>query len=109
MNMMFLFVFPIKCLYWHFIVTHGNDPHPLFQINIVGVKRLGNLETCTVEDLDVALNGCVRSTFIVCKEAIPELIKTKGAIVNMSSVSGIRAVSIDATAEKFVNFFLQLQ
>jgi NAD(P)-dependent dehydrogenase (short-subunit alcohol dehydrogenase family) len=46
-----------------------------------------------VEDLDVALNGCVRSTFIVCKEAIPELIKTKGAIVNMSSVSGIRAVS----------------
>lgn len=46
-----------------------------------------------MEDLDVALNGCVRSTFIVCKEAIPELIKTKGAIVNMSSVSGIRAVS----------------
>ena len=64
------------------------------QINIVGIKRLGNMETCTVEDLDVALNGCVRSTFIVCKEAIPELIKTKGAIVNMSSVSGIRAVCI---------------
>ena len=65
-------------------------PTPFFQINIVGVKRLGNLETCTVEDLDVALNGCVRSTFIVCKEAIPELIKTKGAIVNMSSVCEYR-------------------
>ena len=75
------------------------------QINIVGIKRLGNLETCTVEDLDVALNGCVRSTFIVCKEAIPELIKTKGAIVNMSSVSGIRAVSV-YQAILFINKFI---
>ncbi len=60
-------------------------------INIVGHKRLGNLETCDIDDLDVALNGCVRASFMVCKAAIPHLIETKGCVVNMSSVSGIRA------------------
>ena len=48
------------------------------QINIVGVKRLGNLEMCDIDDIDVALNGCVRSTFICCKVALPHLIETKG-------------------------------
>ena len=60
-------------------------------INIVGHKRLGNLEMCDIDDLDVALNGCVRASFMMCKAALPHLIESKGCVVNMSSVSGIRA------------------
>ncbi len=71
------------------IANHSFFP----QVNIVGMKRLGNIETVTIDDIDACLNGTVRATFIMCKAATPHLIETKGNIVNMSSVSGMRAVS----------------
>ena len=49
-----------------------------YVINIVGVKRMGNIETCSLDDLDFVLNGSVRSTFIVSKTCVPHLIETKG-------------------------------
>ena len=80
-------------------------------INIVGIKRLGNLETCDVDDIDTALNGCVRSTFIMCKVASTHLIASKGCIVNMSSVSGIRAYHLGlpyGTAKAAINHMTRI-
>jgi len=80
-------------------------------INIVGVKRLGNLETCDIDDLDTTLNGCVRGTFIMCKAVLPHLMQTKGSIVNMSSVSGLRAYHFGlpyGTAKAAVNHMTRI-
>ena len=48
------------------------------KVNIVGGKRMGNIETCSWEDLDECLTLSVRTTFIVSKVAIPHLIESKG-------------------------------
>ena len=63
-------------------------------INNAGATRARNIDTCTIEDLDWCYNVLVRSVFMMSKAAIPHLEKTKGAILNMSSLAGLRPVSI---------------
>ena len=48
------------------------------------------METCEIEDLDWCFNVLVRSVFMMTKAATPHLEKTKGAIINMSSLAGLR-------------------
>ena len=62
-------------------------------INNAGATRARNIDTCTIEDLDWCYNVLVRSVFMMTKAAIPHLEKTKGAILNMSSLAGLRPVS----------------
>ena len=62
-------------------------------INNAGATRARNIDTCTIEDLDWCYNVLVRSVFMMSKAAIPHLEKTKGAILNMSSLAGLRPVS----------------
>lgn len=60
-------------------------------INNVGYMVPGSIENLTMEDYDAQMATNVRSIFELTKLAIPCLIETKGNIVNVSSVGGIRA------------------
>merc|ERR1712173_387210 len=59
-------------------------------VNNAGATRARNIDTCEIEDLDWCYNVLVRSVFMMSKAAIPHLEKTKGAIINMSSLAGTR-------------------
>ena len=63
-------------------------------VNSAGILVTGSLEAMTLEDYDRQMNINVRSVIQACKLAAPHLITTKGNIVNVSSVTGLRAVSI---------------
>ena len=68
-------------------------------VNNAGVLEMGNIENTTLEQYDRVMNVNVRSIYQLTMLATPELIKTKGNIVNISSVNGIRSVS------KFLHFY----
>jgi NAD(P)-dependent dehydrogenase (short-subunit alcohol dehydrogenase family) len=63
------------------------------QVNSAGIQIPGSIETAKLEDYDRQMNTNVRSLFILTQLAVPHLIKTKGNIVNVSSVAGLRSVS----------------
>jgi len=60
-------------------------------VNSAGILVSGSIETLSLEDYDRQMNVNTRSVFITMKAAIPHLKKTKGNIVNVSSVNGLRA------------------
>jgi len=54
--------------------------------------NVGNsIETTTLEQWETVMNTNLRSSFLITQYAIPHLEKTKGNIVNVSSLSGLRA------------------
>ena len=60
-------------------------------VNAAGIIASGNIETTRLEDWDTMLNVNVRGPFYLIQRALPYLIESKGNIVNVSSVGGIRA------------------
>lgn len=60
-------------------------------INNAGFSRPGTIETTTVEDFDAIMSTNVRGTFLLTQLAVPHLIQSKGNIVNISSVCGLRS------------------
>lgn len=60
-------------------------------INNAGILESGTIETTSLEQYDRVMNTNVRSMFHLTSLAVPYLIKTKGNIVNVSSVNGIRS------------------
>lgn len=60
-------------------------------INSAGVIGSGTIETTTLEQYDHIMNVNVRAIFRLTQLAVPYLIQTKGNIVNLSSVCGIRS------------------
>ncbi|XP_072035755.1 3-oxoacyl-[acyl-carrier-protein] reductase FabG-like [Amphiura filiformis] len=62
-------------------------------VNNAGIIALDNIENTNLEKLDNMLNVNVRSVFNLTHHAVPHLIKTKGNVVNVSSVNGLRAFS----------------
>jgi len=59
-------------------------------VNNAGATRARNIDNCDIDDLDWCYNVLVRSVFMMTKAAIPHLEKTKGAIIMMSSLAGLR-------------------
>ncbi len=61
--------------------------------NAVGVsgRRWGDgpVDACTEEAWALVLNVNLTSMFLVCKYTLPHLLKTRGVVVNLSSVLGI--------------------
>lgn len=60
-------------------------------VNAAGIIMNGSIETTQVDDWDKMMNVNVRSMFYLMNRCVPELAKTQGNIVNVSSVAGPRA------------------
>lgn len=60
-------------------------------INNAGILESGTIETTSLEQYDRVMNTNVRGPYHLTMLAVPHLIETKGAIVNVSSVVGIRS------------------
>lgn len=58
-------------------------------VNGVGNAFFGSTETLEVSDFNQALQTNVTSAFVFSKFALPELIKTKGNIINISSIQSL--------------------
>ncbi|GAB0091962.1 hypothetical protein DMENIID0001_068850 [Sergentomyia squamirostris] len=62
-------------------------------VNNAGIFEWGSLEETSLEQYDKIMKTNVRSVYHLTMLAVPHLIKTKGNIVNISSISGTRASS----------------
>ncbi len=60
-------------------------------VNSAGVIKNGSIETTSLDDWDKMLNINLRSVFALSQKCVPHLAKTKGNIVNVSSVAGTRS------------------
>lgn len=60
-------------------------------VNAAGILASGNIENTKLQDWDYMMNINVRAPFYLIQRAMPHLIERKGNVVNVSSVTGIRA------------------
>lgn len=60
-------------------------------VNAAGHISNGTIETTTLDQWDAMLNINLRSVLLLIKKALPSLIERRGNIVNVSSVTGLRA------------------
>ena len=60
-------------------------------VNAAGILLNGTIENTTLDDWDKMMNINLRSVFFMMQKCVPHLEKTKGNVVNVSSVAGIRA------------------
>ena len=60
-------------------------------VNAAGIIGNGTIENTRLADWDDMFNVNVRSPFYLIQRAMPHLIERKGNVVNVSSVTGIRA------------------
>ena len=60
-------------------------------VNAAGIIASGTVENTSLEDFDSMMDINVRSVFHLIQLAVPYLEKTKGNVVNVSSVTGTRA------------------
>ncbi|XP_077293605.1 3-oxoacyl-[acyl-carrier-protein] reductase FabG-like isoform X3 [Arctopsyche grandis] len=60
-------------------------------VNNAGVIELGSIENTSLGQYDRMMNTNVRSVYQMTMLAVPHLVQTKGNIVNVSSVNGMRA------------------
>ena len=60
-------------------------------VNAAGIIGTGTIENTTLETWDTMFNINLRSVFYLMQLAVPHLEKTHGSIVNVSSVTGLRA------------------
>ena len=62
-------------------------------VTCAGILNTGTLESLSMEEYDKLMNINCRSVMLMMKLSVPHLIESKGNIVNVSSVTGLRAVS----------------
>ncbi|XP_034250742.1 3-oxoacyl-[acyl-carrier-protein] reductase FabG-like [Thrips palmi] len=62
-------------------------------VNNAGIIGVGSIENTSLAQYDQMFNTNVRSVYHLSMLAVPHLVKTKGNIVNVSSVNGLRAFS----------------
>ena len=60
-------------------------------VNAAGIIASGTIENTSLSDYDLMMNINVRSVFQLTQLALPSIIERKGNIVNVSSVTGLRA------------------
>ncbi|HJZ83115.1 MAG TPA: SDR family oxidoreductase [Pyrinomonadaceae bacterium] len=84
-------------------VTHENDLRSAFEtvisqagrldvlVNAAGHISTGTIETTTLAAWDAMMNVNLRAMFYLMQLATPHLSKTRGNIVNISSVTGLRS------------------
>jgi meso-butanediol dehydrogenase/(S,S)-butanediol dehydrogenase/diacetyl reductase len=55
--------------------------------NIAGIMRTGRTESFDLATWDLVLRVNLTGTFLMCRDALPHLVESKGAIVNTASTS----------------------
>ncbi|VDM09070.1 unnamed protein product [Wuchereria bancrofti] len=60
-------------------------------VNNAGIIGKGTIEDTTLEQYDRIMSTNLRSIFYLTQQLIPQLIASKGSVVNVSSVNGIRS------------------
>lgn len=60
-------------------------------VNAAGVIASAGIRETTDDAFDAMMDLNLRATFRLMREAVPALVETKGAVVNLSSVAGTRA------------------
>jgi NAD(P)-dependent dehydrogenase (short-subunit alcohol dehydrogenase family) len=60
-------------------------------VNAAGIIATGNVKETTLESWDTMMNVNVRATFYLIQQALPFLEECQGNVVNVSSVTGLRA------------------
>jgi len=60
-------------------------------VNAAGILEGGTIESTSLKDWDRTMEINVRALFDLTRHALPHLAATKGTIVNLSSVAGLRA------------------
>jgi meso-butanediol dehydrogenase / (S,S)-butanediol dehydrogenase / diacetyl reductase len=58
-------------------------------VNNAGIATFGPFEQTTTEVWRKTMGTDLEGVFFACREALPHLTKTKGSIINLSSVSGL--------------------
>ncbi|EJD74412.1 hypothetical protein LOAG_18272 [Loa loa] len=72
--------------------TAINNFHTLdILVNNAGIIDKGTIENTTLEQYDRIMSTNLRSMFYLTQQLIPQLIASKGSIVNVSSVNGMRS------------------
>merc|ERR1712215_153103 len=61
-------------------------------VHSAGILVLGSIETLSTEDYDRVMNMNTRAAFLLTKSVMPHLFLTRGNIVHISSLAGIRAL-----------------
>lgn len=73
----------------------------LIQVNNAGVLETGSIENTSLAQFDRVMGINVRSIYQLTTLLVPQLKKTNGCIVNVSSVNGIRSVSFNLIESRF--------
>ena len=60
-------------------------------VNAAGIILNGSVENTSLDDWDQMMNINLRAVFYMMQKCVPHLEKTKGNIVNVSSVAGLRS------------------
>jgi NAD(P)-dependent dehydrogenase (short-subunit alcohol dehydrogenase family) len=60
-------------------------------VNAAGIISNGTIENTSLDDWDKMMDINLRTVFFVTQKCVPHLEKTKGNVVNVSSVSGLRS------------------
>jgi NAD(P)-dependent dehydrogenase (short-subunit alcohol dehydrogenase family) len=60
-------------------------------VNAAGIISNGSIETTSLDEWDKVMNINLRSVFFIMQKCVPHLERTKGSIVNVSSVAGMRS------------------
>jgi NAD(P)-dependent dehydrogenase (short-subunit alcohol dehydrogenase family) len=60
-------------------------------VNAAGIIGSGNIETTTDDQWDAMMDINSRAPFRLMRAAVPALIQSKGSVVNVSSVTGLRS------------------
>jgi NAD(P)-dependent dehydrogenase (short-subunit alcohol dehydrogenase family) len=65
-------------------------------VNVAGVGAFAPTTDVTLEEWDRTLAVNLTGTFLMCQRALPHLVESRGCIVNVASVAGVRAVPYNA-------------
>jgi len=58
--------------------------------NVAGVLKFGHTHEFSLEDWNRIIGVNLTGTFLMCREAIPHLLATRGVIVNIGSTAALR-------------------
>ena len=81
-------------------------------VNNAGILESGSIETTSLAQYDRVTGINVRSIYHLTSLAVPHLIKTKGSVVNVSSVCGIRSfpnvLALELAPKQVSHYFIIL-